>query len=295
MTELKTTDAVPRLPGPNAPSSRGLDGLSWLYGVALLILAFAVARLWIMPPGGPAAGPGADTVSQRAQDFEARLAGLESRLGPVATDTRALAARLGALEQRVAAMEHMAAPVVPAPPGQAAGGETTAGADSGLAGQVVLEHQRLTSLARLEAVQLALTQGRPLGDWTDAPDALARFAKSPPPTEAILRVTFEAAAQSALAAGRSLSVSGASVWQRALARIEALVTVREGDQVLLGDPAAGTIAHARHALEAGDVAGAVDALRRLPPDAMGAFSGWIARAQALLDARAALATLAAGI
>ncbi len=79
------------------------------------------------------------------------------------------------------------------------------------------------------------------------------------------------------------------LWTRA----QMLVMLREGDRVIVGDPAAGVIARAREALLAGDLRGAVDALNKLNGPAAQAMASWKSRAQSLLDARAALATLAA--
>jgi len=67
-----------------------------------------------------------------------------------------------------------------------------------------------------------------------------------------------------------------------------LVTVREGDRLILGAPAAVALETARQKLEAGDLAGAVRTLDGLDPAAAAAMAEWRGRAQALLEARAAL-------
>jgi hypothetical protein len=54
------------------------------------------------------------------------------------------------------------------------------------------------------------------------------------------------------------------------------------------------IERARRALEAGDIEGAVTALARLPEANRAALRGWVADAEALVAARAALRSLAAG-
>ena len=69
------------------------------------------------------------------------------------------------------------------------------------------------------------------------------------------------------------------------------MTLRQGDNVLIGTPAARVVEQARAKLEAGDLAGAVAALDELDPAAARAIAGWRAEAQSLLDARAALAEL----
>ena len=63
--------------------------------------------------------------------------------------------------------------------------------------------------------------------------------------------------------------------------------------MLLGDPVSGILAHARQALDAGDLAGALAALKGLAGPAAAAMADWVGQAQALLDARAALASMTA--
>ena len=63
---------------------------------------------------------------------------------------------------------------------------------------------RTARLAALDGLQAALTAGQPLGQALarieQPPPALARFGNTAPPTEASLRLSFEAAAQAARAA-----------------------------------------------------------------------------------------------
>ena len=122
--------------------------------------------------------------------------------------------------------------------------------------------------------------------------ALARFAEAKPPTEAALRLGFPAAARAALAAGQPDSAGkpfGERLWQRA----QGLITIREGDRVIVGDPAAGPLAQAQDRLDAGDLAGAVAAVSTLTGPAAQAMAGWLAEAKALLAAPTALDTMAA--
>ncbi|MDE2576616.1 MAG: hypothetical protein KGL55_15040, partial [Rhodospirillales bacterium] len=114
-----------------------------------------------------------------------------------------------------------------------------------------------------------------------------------PPTPARLRQEFPAVAAQALAASRP-STAGLSFAARMWQRVAGLVTVREGGHVLVGPPASVPLEAARTRLDAGDLAGAVAALDGLDKAAAAAMAPWRARAQALLDARAALAAMAAG-
>ena len=92
---------------------------------------------------------------------------------------------------------------------------------------------------------------------------------------------------------RAREVVSEPLLARIWARAQDLVTVRQGDRVLLGDPAAGVLGRARTALDAGDLAGAVAAVATLTGPAAQAMAGWLADARSLLDARAALADRAA--
>jgi hypothetical protein len=77
-------------------------------------------------------------------------------------------------------------------------------------------------------------------------------------------------------------------------QIRSMVTVRDGDRVLSGAPASYVLGAAREKLSAGDLAGAVAAVERLDRAAAAAMADWHDRARGLLEARAALAKLAAG-
>lgn len=197
----------------------------------------------------------AERIAAAATALEARLRGSESQL----------ATRLAALEAaqaRVAAVE-----------------------------------SRATRLAAFDALRLRLDAGQPLGPalaaLPAAPAALTRFATAAPPTEASLRLSFEAAARAARAASEPAR-DGQGMLDSAVSRLSGLVTVRRGDQIVWGDAAAAEIEGARRALEAGDIDAALARIDRLPPAAKAAMADWVAQARALGAARAALATLAAG-
>ncbi len=146
-------------------------------------------------------------------------------------------------------------------------------------------------LVRVQAARAALAEGRPIGTLEGAPPALARFAETKPPTEAALRLGFPAAARAALGASQPDSAGkpfGERLWQRA----QGLITIRQGDRVIVGDPAAGPLAEAQNRLDAGDLAGAVAAASTLTGPAAQAMAGWLAEAKALLAARTTLDTMA---
>jgi hypothetical protein len=153
---------------------------------------------------------------------------------------------------------------------------------------------RVARVAQIEAARAALDAGRPLGALPGAPPALARFATTAPPTEAALRLAFPAASRAALAVSRP-STAGQPLLDRLWTRAQNLVTVRQGDRVILGDPAAAPLAKAAARLHAGDLAGAVAALGALEGPAATAMAPWRDQAQAVLAARAALNRAAADL
>ena len=177
--------------------------------------------------------------------------------------------------------------------GQVAALDTRAAAAAKAGGDILALSARETRTAQLQAAAAALQAGHPVGNIPDAPPALARFAAKPPPTEASLRLSFDAAAQQAQASGQPYQDKTpflTRLWDRA----QSSLTVREGDRVIVGDAVSGVLDHARTQLDAGDLAGAVAALDGLAGPAAEAMAPWRAQAQSLLDARGALMTAANG-
>jgi len=279
-----------------APAARRAGAV--LTALAVAVLAGGLVWVWSEQQQGSldAVAP-ADVAALREQlrTLQQRLAELEQRPAPAAAlamDLRPLESRLAALEQRPAAA---AAPARPDPAitdrlatlddrlAKAERAATQAGAEAAA---------RTARLARLQAAQAALEAGRPLGELPGAPAALTRFAAVAPPSESALRLAFPEAAQLARAASRSAEANqgvGERIWQR----VRTLVTIREGDTVLLGSPAATVLGQAQARLNNGDLAGAVAALDGLDPPAAAAIADWRDRAEALLAARAALAGMLA--
>jgi hypothetical protein len=220
--------------------------------------------------------------------LEARLSALEKRPPAPAVD-------LGPLEARVTALEQRPPPTAPNLSGAVAQlTDRIAALEKQIAQSEQAERSvaaRAGRIARLQAASAALEAGQPLGELPDAPAALIRFATAPPPTEAALRLSFPEAAKRAEAASEP-STQGESLTERMWQRAQSLVTVRRGDKVVIGAPAATVLAGARARLEAGDLAGAVAALGQLDGPAAQAIADWREQAQALLDARAALAQMA---
>jgi hypothetical protein len=279
--EAEPTEPAPPEPPPpkRRPRLIGPIVLAAIIGFGLLAGAIAYVLEHEPPRGVEPARVAAleDQVGALRQRVEA----LEKRPAPTplaappASDLRPLEARIAALEQRPA-------PAPQPPPPAPDLGPLQSRIDT-------LEH-RVGELARLQAAAEALDAGQPLGTWPGAPPALARFANEKPPTIAELRLAFTAAARRAAQESRPKPATG-SFAERMWTNIASLVTVREGDRVIVGSPATVVLDAARERLDAGDLAGAVAALDALDAGAAAAMADWRARAQSLLDARAALAQL----
>lgn len=244
-----------------------------------------------------AARPAAAAAPPDLGPIKARLAELERQvheLVPLGQQVAALQSDLGGRVTQLAADEADLARQMQALRA------TVNSQETGLAGRLAaLQKQAETAAAaaaraaRLTRLRSALAAGEPLGQIPDAPPVLARFANARPPTEAALRLAFPAAADAALAASRP-DIQGKPFGERLWQRAQGLVTVREGDRVVVGDPAAGILADARTHLEAGDLAGAVAGVSSLTGSAAQAIATWLAQAKSLLAARAALDQMAAG-
>lgn len=242
--------------------------------VNLQPLETRIAALEGRPPFDPA--PLTSRLDAVTAKEAADAAALGGRLDALATkqaaDATALNGRLDALDGRIAAVDAQAKQT---------------------ASQVGAVAERSGRVVRLQAAMAALESGQPLGDIPGAPPAVARFASTPPKTEQELRRSFDAAADAAEQAGQPAIMENKSFGDRLFARAQQAVTVRQGDRVLVGDPLAGRIIRARAALDAGDLAGAVKALDGLSGPAQAAMADWIGQARTLLEARAALSSMAA--
>jgi hypothetical protein len=307
MTELPLLP--PPDPPPEASNPRRRDPVPWLYGLGFVVLAAAIIYLW-QYPGTPDEPPGnaaaIQAVGQHLADIDGRLAQLEQRptadIGKITarldalegrtTDQTQLAARLDALSGRIESLSGRDQTDIDATRGQISALTTRIAAMEANTSNVGTIAGRLNRIARLQEASLALAAGRAIGDVPGAPDALTRYAQAPPPTEADLRLRFPAAEKVALAAHQPDEGDApflGRVWDRA----QSLVTIRRGDTVVVGDPAAVVLGRAQTAIDAGDLAGAVAAVESLKGSPGQAMASWLSDAKALLDARAALAQLAA--
>ncbi len=333
MSETETTapsslspDAEPRAQlAPvqvTPPPRRGRAGLTLLAALLFLVLFGAVAWIWDRQEQlaeslatAPAVTPDHIAALQRRIDALAlQVAAVEQR-PPTSAAAPAPKVDLKPLEARIAALEQRPAASPPADLGPlekklaalAAAAQAAQGAEADVSGKLAALEQRLSAAERQSAqlagkaaqaqrvgqAMAALDAGEKLGDIPGAPPALARFADASPPTEAQLRLSFPEAAAAAVQASRP-SLAGISFGERMWLRARSLVTVKQGDRVLVGAPAAEVLGRAQARLDAGDLAGAIAALDALDGPAAQAMAPWRSEAQALLDARAALAEMARG-
>ena len=103
-----------------------------------------------------------------------------------------------------------------------------------------------------------------------------------------LAASFPAVAKAALAD----DLADDSFGERLLGKIKGLVSLRRVGADVPGDAVEAKLARAEAALEAGDIAKAVDLVKSLPPQTAKATSAWLARAEAHLAAKRAVDQLA---
>lgn len=261
---------------PRAPDLSPIENRLGALEKRTTALAASVARASAtnQRPAASDSGPNADALTAALAPLSARLALLEKTEAGAAKTDAGRAAAEARQEKALAALE----------------ASTTALTHSEAALSKRLD--ALTHLAERTAAAAALRDGRPLGAIPGAPPELARYASTPPPTLSSLRGTFAAAAHDELALGHSADGRQGFMGEMR-SRLGSLITVREGDRVILGNPAAGVIAKARSALEAGDLEGALEALGALKPPLAPAMASWIGQARNLLAAEAALASFGA--
>jgi inner membrane protein len=320
MTELETLP--PSDPPPEAtivaPKPPRRDLVPWFYAIGFVVLVGAIFYLWQYPsvpneaPASVAARQAADqrlddidARLNRLPDIEARLARIEQRPVP---DLGKITARMDALEGRVADQTQLGGRMdaisgrIESLSGRQQTDFDAAKQQIGTlgnrlaaleanAGGLDATSKRLSRITRLQEASVALASGRPLGDLPNAPEVLAHYAQVAPPTEAQLRLDFAAAEKVALAAKQPNETEVPFI-DRAWDRAQSLITIRRGDDLLVGTPSATTLNQAKTALDAGDLAGAVAAVESLKGPPAQAMASWLGDAKALLDVRSALAAMA---
>ena len=143
--------------------------------------------------------------------------------------------------------------------------------------------------AELASVE-ALGRGRP--DWAQSLHPLEDTAKTGLPSTAVLaeRLSDEVA-PAILRADATPASASSGIGQAVLAKLRALVVIRRTDGAGGGTPAQQAVATADSALQKGDLAGAVAALKPLTGPAAEAAAPWLAEAQQRLAAEQIVARL----
>ncbi len=118
--------------------------------------------------------------------------------------------------------------------------------------------------------------------------ALQPYAQAGVASRATLAASFPAMAKAALAD----DLADDSFGERLLGKIKGLVSLRRVGADVPGDAVEAKLARAEAALEAGDIAKAVDLVKSMPPQTAKATSAWLARAEAHLAAKRAVDQLA---
>jgi len=296
-------------PEPAVVASPRRDWHPWLSGLGFLILAAGIFYLWqnpSVPPPSPDEVSARQLVEQRLGDVGSRLTRLEQRPPP---DLGKITARVDALEARAADQSQVSSRIDTVSgriESLSARGQTAqdaikqqidalAGRIAALeasAGTVTAVAKRLNRVARLQEASFALASGQPVGDVPDAPEALTRYAREAPPTEAQIRQRYIPAQRAALAAKPPLDEAEIPFADRVWDRAQSLLTIHRGEEVIVGSPPAITLGQAQAALEAGDLTAAVKAVETLKGEPAQAMTDWLADAKALLSARSALAAMA---
>jgi uroporphyrinogen-III synthase len=124
---------------------------------------------------------------------------------------------------------------------------------------------------------------------TEVAAALQPYAQAGVASRAALAAGFPAVAKAALAD----DVADDSFGERLLGKIRSIVSLRRVGDDVPGDSVEAKLARAEAALDAGDLAKAVDLVKSLPPQTAKATSAWLAPAEAHLAAKRAIDALAA--
>ncbi|MCW8307341.1 hypothetical protein AruPA_09870 [Acidiphilium sp. PA] len=272
----------------------------------VLFLLLAAGEAWLFHAQGT------------ASDQTGTIAALNQQVDSLKSEVATLQSRLETINTKVAGLANRPAPAPPAPQVKVETKIPSALADqiktmqagiASLSTTALADHAALATLqtnaadlpkqvakaqmlAQLAQASLALENGMPLGTIPNAPEALVRYATTAPPTLAGLKASFPGYAQKAAVAGGDVAASG-GFWQRVKGRVESMVTIRHNARVLVGSRAAGILGAAQTDLDHNNLTAALTALKPLPQGAAAVMAPWITRANHLVAARTALATMAA--
>ncbi len=265
-------------------------------------------------PAPPATPPSTAATDELKRELNARLEDLEKRVRAAAT-TAAQADRPAINESAIAELRAKIEALEARPPGNPETDKTVAALKGQIDSlreatqQASSGEQKATSAARASAIvgiaahlSAAVAQGQPFaadlallpplsqGDakLAEAIAALQPLAASGVTARVTLANEFPAMAKAALAE----DLADDSFGQRVLGKIKAIVSLRRiGD--VEGNTVEAKLARAETALDAGNVAKAVELVKSLPPQTAKATAAWLTKAEAHLAAQRAVDQLAA--
>ncbi len=267
--------------------------------------AAAAAQATAAPPATPAPPPAPTPVAATPatpdpaiDDLRRKLEALESRPAPE-VDTSALKSEIVALRAGLQALDQAVA-------GQKAAVEKAAAAASASTSgeQKAMAAARASAVIAIAArISAAVTAGQPFANDLTLLAPLAQGDAKLAETIATLQPVAAkgVASRSSLAAAFPPMAKAAlaqdladdSFGERLLGKLKALVSLRRVGADVAGDSAEAKLARAEAAIDAGDVAKAVELVRSLPSQTSSATADWLARAEARLAAQRAVDQLAA--
>jgi len=230
-------------------------------------------------------------------ELRRKLEALESR--PAAEDTSAVKSEIVALRAALQSLDQVVAGHKAAVDKATAAAQASAGNE-----QKALAAARGSAVIGIAArISAALTAGLPFttdlallqplaqGDakLSEQIAALQPRAATGVISKATLSAVFPAMAKAVLAE----DLADDSFWQRLLGKLKGLVSLRRVGADVPGDSVEAKLARAEAAMEAGDLAKAVEIVKSLPPQTAQATASWLAAAEAHLAAQRAVDQLAA--
>ena len=258
----------------------------------------------------PQADSGSQQSEQRLRTLDQRVARLEEQAKnapQAAAPDPALANRLATLEQRLLALDPQANQPLQNDIHQTA--DRVAKIEEQLRSQGAGDRRDQALLLAIGQLRSALSSSRPFAselatiatfgrDRPDLPQLLKPLegnAAKGIPSITLLAQRFAPASDQILRA--AAAPAGDSFGERALARVQSLVTIRRvgtpGKPAASGDPTEDAVNTAELALAGGDLSGAVAAIKGLTGPGAEAAKPWLAEAESRLNAESALAKVEA--
>jgi uroporphyrinogen-III synthase len=236
--------------------------------------------------------PAIAELRRKLEALESKPAASESDTSALKSEVVALRAALQSLDQAVAgqkaSVDKAAAAATASTTGEqkalaAARGSAVIGIAARVSAAVAAGQPFATDLGLLTP----LAQGD--AKLTELIAALQPLAAKGVASRASLAASYPAMAKAALAD----DLADDSFWQRLLGKLKGLVSLRRVGADVQGDSAEAKLARAEAAIDAGDIAKAVELVKSLPPQTSRATADWLARAEAHLAAQRSVDQLAA--